>query len=77
MTSQQIFAAIDGFITAFMSFARAILSPIGILCAFFAGMKMLTVLVPQIGAFVPGFFLKGEVMQLAAVAVACALLGGK
>ena len=77
MTSSQIFAAIDAAITGFMTIARGMLAPMAILCAFFAGIKMITVIVPFVGAFVPGMLLRGEPLQLAAVAIAYAMAAGR
>lgn len=73
MTSQQLFAAIDGFISAFMNFARSILGPVAILIAFFAAIKGIVFLLPFLSQFVPSMLNKAVGTELIATGILCAL----
>jgi hypothetical protein len=77
ITTASVQAAIDGFITAFFAFARAVLAPVAVLIAFFAAVKAIIILLPFVGAFVPAFLNKAVGVEMIATGILCALASGK
>ena len=76
-TVQSLISTIDSLVTGFWAFAKACLSPIAVLCAFFAGVKLVGILFPFVASWTPALFSRGDVMQLSAVAIACALASSR